>query len=87
MAEQAFVLGPETLIVCCGKFLVIAVPYSWASLSLLLWCINFQGKRALQPREAVGATPVEVFKASLDGALSNLFWWKVSLLVAGGGWN
>jgi len=26
----------------------------------------------------------EVFKARLDGALSNLVWWKVSLLMAGG---
>jgi len=27
---------------------------------------------------------MEVFKARLDGALSNLVWWKVSLLMAGG---
>jgi len=27
-----------------------------------------------------------VFKARLEGALSNLVWWKVSLLMAGG-WN
>jgi len=26
----------------------------------------------------------EVFKATLDGALSNLVWWKVSLPMAGG---
>jgi len=32
------------------------------------------------PREAVGA----LFKARLDGALSNLVWWKVSLPLAGG---
>ena len=27
---------------------------------------------------------VEVFEARLDGALSNLVWWKVSLPTAGG---
>jgi len=36
------------------------------------------------PREAVAATSLAVFKASLDGALSNLVWWKVSLLTGGG---
>jgi len=29
------------------------------------------------PREAVAAFSLEVFKARLDGALSNLVWWKV----------
>ena len=38
------------------------------------------------PREAVAAPSLAVFKARLDGALSNLVWWKVSLLMAGG-WN
>jgi len=36
------------------------------------------------PREAVAAPSLEVFKARLDRALSNLVWWKVSLLLAGG---
>ena len=36
------------------------------------------------PREAVAATSLAVFKARLDGALSNLVWWKMSLLTAGG---
>jgi len=36
------------------------------------------------PREAVGVPSLAVFKARLDGALSNLVWWKVSLLMAGG---
>jgi len=36
------------------------------------------------PREAVAAPSLEVFQARLDGALSNLVWWKVSLLMAGG---
>ena len=36
------------------------------------------------PREAVAAPSLAVFKARLDGALSNLVWWKVSLLMAGG---
>jgi len=35
------------------------------------------------PREAVDAPSPEVFKARLDGALSNLVWWKMSLLLAG----
>jgi len=35
------------------------------------------------PREAVGAPCLAVFKARLDGALSNLVWWKVSLPMAG----
>jgi len=35
-------------------------------------------------REAVAAPSLAVFKARLDGALSNLVWWKVSLLMTGG---
>jgi len=35
------------------------------------------------PREAVGAPSLEVFKARLDGALSNLDQWKVCLPAAG----
>jgi len=36
------------------------------------------------PREAAAAPSLSVFKARLDGALSNLVWWKMSLLMAGG---
>jgi len=36
------------------------------------------------PREAVSAPFLAVFKARLDGALSNLVWWKMPLLMAGG---
>jgi len=36
-------------------------------------------------RETVAARSLEVFKARLDGALSNLVWWKVSLPMAGSG--
>jgi len=36
------------------------------------------------PREAVAAPSLEVFNARLDGALSRLVWWKVSLPMAGG---
>jgi len=36
------------------------------------------------PREAVAAPSQAVFKARLDGALSTLVWWKMSLLMAGG---
>jgi len=36
------------------------------------------------PREAVDAPSLAVLKARLDGALSNLVWWKMSLLMAGG---
>jgi len=36
------------------------------------------------PREAVDAPSLAVFKARLDGALSNLVWWKVSLPMARG---
>jgi len=35
------------------------------------------------PREAVAAPSLAGFKARLDGALSNLVWWKMSLLTAG----
>jgi len=35
------------------------------------------------PREVVDAPSLETFKASLDGALSNLVWLKMSLLIAG----
>jgi len=36
------------------------------------------------PREAVAAPSLAGFKARLDRALSNLVWWKMSLLMAGG---
>jgi len=36
------------------------------------------------PREAVDAPSLEAFKASLNGALSNLVYLKISLLIAGG---
>jgi len=36
------------------------------------------------PREAVAAPSLTVFKARLDGALSTLVWWKMSLLMAEG---
>ena len=36
------------------------------------------------PREVVDASSLEMFKARLDGALSNLVWWKVSLPIAEG---
>jgi len=35
------------------------------------------------PREAVDVPSLAVFKARLDGALSTLVWWKMSLLMAG----
>jgi len=36
------------------------------------------------PREAVAAPSLAGFKARLDGALSSLGWWKMTLLMAGG---
>jgi len=36
------------------------------------------------PREVVGAPSLETFQARLCGALSNLIWLKMSLLIAGG---
>jgi len=36
------------------------------------------------PGEAVAAHYLAVFKARLDGALSSLVWWKMSLPMAGG---
>lgn len=36
------------------------------------------------PRETVDVILPEVFKVRLDGALSNLGQWKLSLLMAGG---
>jgi len=36
------------------------------------------------PREAVPAPSLAVLKARLDGAVSSLVWWKMSLLMAGG---
>ena len=35
------------------------------------------------PREVVEAPFLEIFKARLDGALSNLVWLKMSLLTPG----
>jgi len=36
------------------------------------------------PREAVDTLFLAAFEARLDGALSNLVWWKVFLSMAGG---
>jgi len=36
------------------------------------------------PREVVDALSLELLKARLDGALSNLIWWKVYPLMEGG---
>ena len=36
------------------------------------------------PREAVAAPSLAGFKARVDGAVSTLVWWKLSLLMAGG---
>jgi len=36
------------------------------------------------PKKAVAAPSLEVFKARLDRALSNLVWWKMSLRNVGG---
>ena len=36
------------------------------------------------PREAVAASSLAVLKTRLDGALSTLGWWDMSLLMAGG---
>ena len=36
------------------------------------------------PREAVAAPSLAGLKARLDGALSNLVWWKMPLLMEGG---
>jgi len=36
------------------------------------------------PREAVAAPSLAVLKARLEGAVSTLGWWKMSLLMAGG---
>jgi len=35
------------------------------------------------PREVVDAPSLEIFNTRLDGALSNLVWWKMSLPMAG----
>jgi len=37
----------------------------------------------LWPREVVEAPSLEPFRASLDGALSNMIWLKMSLVTAG----
>jgi len=36
------------------------------------------------PRGTMAAPSLALLKARLDGTLSNLVWWKVSLPVAGG---
>jgi len=36
------------------------------------------------PGEVVAAPSLVVLKARLDGALSTLVWWKMSLLMVGG---
>jgi len=38
------------------------------------------------PSKVVDVSSQEVFKARLDGAVSNLVWWEVSLPIAGS-WN
>jgi len=39
------------------------------------WRREGSGETSLQPREAVGAPSVEVFKTRLDGALGSMSWW------------
>lgn len=54
----------------------------------LLW--GWWATRKMFPREAVAAPSPEELKSSLDEALSNLVWWKLSLVVVpptAGGWN
>jgi len=38
--------------------------------------------RSVFPREVADAPSLETFKVRLDGALSNLIYWKMSLLIA-----
>ena len=51
-----------------------------------LFTVRFVRPWPRLPREAVAAPSLAVFKARLDGALSNLGWWKMSLPMAGC-WN
>jgi len=46
----------------------------------------YEGSEAQEQvaQRSCGCPSLAVFKARLDGALSNLVWWKVSLPVAGG---
>ena len=53
-----------------NKFLTVKVVRHWNRL----------------PSEVVNAPSLEAFKARLDGAVSNLVYWEVSLPIAGG-WN
>jgi len=47
--------------------------------------LNLKSKNANRlPREAVAAPSLAGLKAGLDGALSTLGWWKMSLVMAGG---
>lgn len=48
--------------------------------------LNYEGGEALEQvaQRSCGCPIPEVFKARLDGALSNLVWWQVSLPMAGG---
>lgn len=62
--------------------------------SSTLWCTKlnkhcqtffaFDILKFFTRREVVDALPLEVFMSRLDGPLSNLVWWKVSLAMAGG---
>ena len=49
-----------------------------------LFTVRVTRHRNRFPREVVDATSLEVFKTRLDGALSNLVYWQVSLPMAGG---
>jgi len=78
------------------SFLMKIPPLASPSLSdshgrfrLGIWKKFFTGETLLRrwnrlPREIMNASSLEAFKTRLDGALSNLGWWEVSLPIAGG---
>jgi len=64
--------------------------YLGEEINSLLTTISDSCRRVVRPwprlpREAVAAPSLAALKARLDGALSTLGWWKMSLLMAGGG--
>jgi len=50
------------------------------------YILYYEGGEALEQiaQRSCGCASLEVFKARLDGAVSYLVWWTVSLPVAGG---
>jgi len=73
---------------CFINLYLVTFLYEVVSRQLARWreadWLRLHAQAPSLPGEAVAAPSLAVLKARLDGALSTLGWWKMSLLMAGG---